>query len=120
MEGISGSGTGGGDMISEWLPEDEEGEVADVVGEVSSASSRTEKLEMGRQGAICGHGRSAIDLFGAMSRITGATGESSGTADSSDGSGFWPSITLGAFAGRDSEAEVEGFRFEPGGCSHCQ
>ena len=119
MEGISGSGTGGGDMIRERLPEEEEGEVADVVGEVSSSSSKIEKLEMGRRGVICGHGRSAIDLFGAMSRTTGATGESSGTADSSDDGGFWSSITLGAFAGRDSEAEVEGLRFKPGGCSHC-
>lgn len=125
MDGISGSGTGGGDMINERLPVGAdmlpEEDVVDVAGGVSSCSSKTENTEMDGRGVIDGHGRSETGLLGALSWTTG-TDNSFGMAGWIDDAGPC-SVTSGVVVGRGFEVEeevAEVLRLEPGGCPNYQ
>lgn len=114
VEGISGSGTGGGDMMRVRLPE--EGEVVSVV--MSSSSSKVVKTEIGWMvlvGGIGGHERSAR---GRLSFVSGTTvlGGCFSMAGSIGG-GFVSPVLLAAFLARGSADVVGDLRFDPGGCS---
>jgi hypothetical protein len=111
---MSGSGTGGGDMVSVRLPE--EGELVEV--KTSSSSSKVEKTEMGWMGlraGIEGHERSARGLFSVLSGKIILGGDGVTMAGSIGGNFF--SATLAAFLARRSADEVGDLRFDPGGCS---